>query len=706
MGPASSGLRPADVKRQQRQRLAVQRPPDLPPLFHLWPPLQVARCSKRYVHDWRACPFAHPTENARRRDPRLVSYLPIPCPDYKRGICMRGDTCPYSHGVYECWLHPAKYRTQLCKEGPHCRRPVCFFAHSVADLRQPAQMQPPLPGEEEAAAAVAAAAAMQQQQQPPGSAVAALAAAMAASGPQLSMAEEAANNMTLGEGGQRSGELAAALARAQAAGGAGSPSKDGGSSSPRGSAEANNAAGGSSGRGSAGSPAGSAAASEAGGSCGGGGGGGTHPATPGRLNSQDLPSQLAGGSAGGQGGEPSLAAVAAALEAQAAAARASLDGLPPAAAPGYAPRYSLDTRLATEHAGAAFDRHVSYDGGGGLPPGTAAAALASAGVGSSLPLNEQPFPPSGAPRMSNAVARKLGLAPQKSAAEARLAKMRAAAAAAGLPGPGRTSLDGLLQALQGRPSFEAAYSPQLAAAAAAGGGAYGGYGGGYAPPAGAGVDPGAISPALLSLVAANMGGPSQGGRPGRGLLRCRPHRSPAAPLPSSRPAPAARPPCPPSSDAGARAPTDRRRRGDGSPTVLAPGLAAGGRRQRARLGAWVRETLVRRGGDACGGRGGCNGCGRAAAAGGSRRRGGQAWPPAGARLVRRAHAARRRRRWAPIRPGPPWRLPPAAAGAAAGAAGRALLPADGPGRPRWRAGVGLRPCRAVPRRAASCAGAL
>lgn len=49
----------------------------------------------------------------------------------------RGDTCPYSHGVYECWLHPAKYRTQLCKEGPHCRRPVCFFAHSVLDLRQP-----------------------------------------------------------------------------------------------------------------------------------------------------------------------------------------------------------------------------------------------------------------------------------------------------------------------------------------------------------------------------------------------------------------------------------------------------------------------------------------------------------------------------------------------------------------------------------------
>jgi hypothetical protein len=98
---------------------------------------KVSRCGKRFVHDWRSCPFAHPTENARRRDPRVARYLPVPCPDYKRGICMRGDACPYSHGVYECWLHPAKYRTQLCKEGPACRRPVCFFAHSVGDLRQP-----------------------------------------------------------------------------------------------------------------------------------------------------------------------------------------------------------------------------------------------------------------------------------------------------------------------------------------------------------------------------------------------------------------------------------------------------------------------------------------------------------------------------------------------------------------------------------------
>lgn len=123
---------------------------------------KVARCSKRYVHDWRACPFAHPTENARRRDPRAAKYLPIPCPDYKRGICLRGDACSYSHGVYECWLHPAKYRTQLCKEGPACRRPVCFFAHSVLDIRQPTHLW--AAGAQPSAAAAFAAAALVPEQ--------------------------------------------------------------------------------------------------------------------------------------------------------------------------------------------------------------------------------------------------------------------------------------------------------------------------------------------------------------------------------------------------------------------------------------------------------------------------------------------------------------------------------------------------------------
>lgn len=104
-------------------------------LYHF----KVLPCSKKYAHDWRACPFAHPTENARRRDPREYSYRCTPCPDYKQGFCVRGDACTYAHGVFECWLHPARYRTQLCKDCFTCRRPVCFFAHSLAELRAPVQ---------------------------------------------------------------------------------------------------------------------------------------------------------------------------------------------------------------------------------------------------------------------------------------------------------------------------------------------------------------------------------------------------------------------------------------------------------------------------------------------------------------------------------------------------------------------------------------
>lgn len=41
-------------------------------------------CSKRYVHDWTTCPFAHPQEKARRRDPRIYNYTGIACPNMKK----------------------------------------------------------------------------------------------------------------------------------------------------------------------------------------------------------------------------------------------------------------------------------------------------------------------------------------------------------------------------------------------------------------------------------------------------------------------------------------------------------------------------------------------------------------------------------------------------------------------------------------------
>ncbi|KAF8045299.1 hypothetical protein N665_5236s0001, partial [Sinapis alba] len=96
---------------------------------------KICPCSRAYSHDWTECPFAHPGENARRRDPRKFHYTCVPCPDYKKGSCKQGDACEYAHGVFECWLHPAQYRTRLCKDGIGCNRRVCFFAHLKEELR-------------------------------------------------------------------------------------------------------------------------------------------------------------------------------------------------------------------------------------------------------------------------------------------------------------------------------------------------------------------------------------------------------------------------------------------------------------------------------------------------------------------------------------------------------------------------------------------
>ncbi|CAK8536400.1 unnamed protein product [Lathyrus sativus] len=96
---------------------------------------KVRRCTRSRSHDWTDCPFAHPGEKARRRDPRRFHYSGNVCPEYRRGGCNRGDSCEYAHGVFECWLHPARYRTEACKDGKNCKRKVCFFAHTPRQLR-------------------------------------------------------------------------------------------------------------------------------------------------------------------------------------------------------------------------------------------------------------------------------------------------------------------------------------------------------------------------------------------------------------------------------------------------------------------------------------------------------------------------------------------------------------------------------------------
>ena len=105
--------------------------------FRVWE-MKIRNCPKSRPHDWTCCPFAHPGEKAKRRDPRLFNYCGTACADYRKsGACARGDSCMYAHGVFECWLHPSRYRTQLCTDGEACSRRVCFFAHRECELRKP-----------------------------------------------------------------------------------------------------------------------------------------------------------------------------------------------------------------------------------------------------------------------------------------------------------------------------------------------------------------------------------------------------------------------------------------------------------------------------------------------------------------------------------------------------------------------------------------
>ncbi|GMI81414.1 tandem zinc finger 2, Oxidation-related Zinc Finger 1 [Hibiscus trionum] len=103
---------------------------------------KVRRCARGRSHDWTECPYAHPGEKARRRDPRKFHYSGTACPEFRKGNCKSGESCEFAHGVFECWLHPARYRTQPCKDSTSCKRRVCFFAHTPEQLRVFPQQSP------------------------------------------------------------------------------------------------------------------------------------------------------------------------------------------------------------------------------------------------------------------------------------------------------------------------------------------------------------------------------------------------------------------------------------------------------------------------------------------------------------------------------------------------------------------------------------
>ncbi|EXB93305.1 Zinc finger CCCH domain-containing protein 56 [Morus notabilis] len=97
---------------------------------------KIQPCSRSRSHDWMECPFLHPGETARRRDPRKFRYSLVSCyHHYYAPPCSRGDLCEFAHGIFEILLHPSQYRTRLCKDGTSCNRRVCCFAHTAEELR-------------------------------------------------------------------------------------------------------------------------------------------------------------------------------------------------------------------------------------------------------------------------------------------------------------------------------------------------------------------------------------------------------------------------------------------------------------------------------------------------------------------------------------------------------------------------------------------
>ncbi|GAB4825892.1 Zinc finger CCCH domain-containing protein [Ancistrocladus abbreviatus] len=44
--------------------------------------------------------------------PCKFNYVAISWPDYRAGKCPKAELCEFTHGVFEYWLHPARYRTR------------------------------------------------------------------------------------------------------------------------------------------------------------------------------------------------------------------------------------------------------------------------------------------------------------------------------------------------------------------------------------------------------------------------------------------------------------------------------------------------------------------------------------------------------------------------------------------------------------------
>jgi hypothetical protein len=102
------------------------------PQLSMVPPLICLLCND-LVHNskWSASIFHVRVQQFSARTYELPSVAALWMFFYCfQGVsCGRGVDCPFAHSVYEYWLHPTRFRTQMCKKGNQCNRTLCFFAH-------------------------------------------------------------------------------------------------------------------------------------------------------------------------------------------------------------------------------------------------------------------------------------------------------------------------------------------------------------------------------------------------------------------------------------------------------------------------------------------------------------------------------------------------------------------------------------------------
>lgn len=99
-------------------------------LLRLWRPLPVRtqrksrpRQAARALGDGGLRPAGGAAAEAVRRSAQLRP---------RRSTHPRAFRPLSSRQVFEYWLHPTRYRTQLCNDGSNCKRKICFFAHRWA----------------------------------------------------------------------------------------------------------------------------------------------------------------------------------------------------------------------------------------------------------------------------------------------------------------------------------------------------------------------------------------------------------------------------------------------------------------------------------------------------------------------------------------------------------------------------------------------